>query len=57
MTAEKKDRRSLHIKNLADLKRHIELGTELVATVHQYHPDIVGLTRVVTKVQTNGSVC
>jgi hypothetical protein len=57
MTAEKKDRRSLHIKNLADLKRHIKLGTELVATVHQYHPDIVGLTRVVTKVQTNGSVC
>lgn len=54
MTAEKKDRRPLHIKNLADLKRHIKLGTELVATAHQYHPDIVGLTRVVTKVQTNG---
>ena len=30
------------------------LGTELVATTHQYHPDIVGITRVVTKVQTNG---
>ena len=54
MTAEKKDLRPLHIKNLADLKRHIRLGTELVATAHQYHPDIVGLTRVVTKVQTNG---
>ena len=54
MTAEKKDRRPLRIKNLADLKRHIKLGTELVATAHQYHPDIVGLTRVVTKVQTNG---
>lgn len=54
MTAEKKDRRPLHIRNLADLKRHIRLGTELVATAHQYHPDIVGLTRVVTKVQTNG---
>lgn len=53
MTAEKKDRRPLRIKNLADLKRHIKLGTELVATAHQYHPDIVGLTRVVTKVQTN----
>lgn len=52
MTAEKKDRRPLRIKNLADLKRHIKLGTELVATAHQYHPDIVGLTRVVTKVQT-----
>lgn len=54
MTAEKKDRKPLQIKNLADLKRHIRLGTELVATAHQYHPDIVGLTRVVTKVQTNG---
>lgn len=39
MTAEKKDRRPLRIKNLADLKRHIKLGTELVATAHQYHPD------------------
>ena len=54
MTAEKKDRKPLRIKNLADLKRHIKLGTELVATAHQYHPDIIGLTRVVTKVQTNG---
>ena len=54
MTAEKEDRKPLQIKNLADLKRHIKLGTELVATSHQYHPDIVGLTRVVTKVQTNG---
>ena len=54
MTAEKKDRKPLRIKNLADLKRHIKLGTELVATEHRYHPDIVGLTRVVTKVQTNG---
>lgn len=54
MTEEKRDRKPLRIKNLADLKRHIKLGTELVATSHQYHPDIVGLTRVVTKVQTNG---
>lgn len=54
MTAEKKDRKPLQIKNLADLKRHIKLGTELVTTSHQYHSDIVGLSRVVTKVQTNG---
>ena len=27
MTAEKKDRRPLRINNLADLKRHIKLGT------------------------------
>lgn len=52
--AEKKDRKPLQIKNLADLKRHIKLRTELVATKHRYHPDIVGLIRVVTKVQTNG---
>ena len=52
--AEKKDRKPLLIKSLADLKRHIKLGTELVATKHRYHPDIVGLTRVATKVQTNG---
>lgn len=54
MTAEKKKRESLRIKNLADLKRHIKVGTELTASYHKYHPDIVGLTRVVTKVQTNG---
>ena len=54
MTAEKKDRKPLRIKNLTDLKWHIKLGTELVETSHQYHSDIVGLTRVVTKVQTNG---
>lgn len=41
-------------KNLAELKRYIKLGTEFRAISHQYHPDIVGLTRVVTKVQTNG---
>lgn len=35
MTAEKKDRKPLRIKNLADLKRHIKLGTELVAMAHQ----------------------
>lgn len=54
MTAEKKARKPLQIKNLADLKRHIKLRTELVPMKHRYHPDIVGLPRVVTKVQTNG---
>ena len=43
-------------KNLAELKRYIKIGTEFKATSHKYHPDIVGLTRVVTKVQTNCSV-
>lgn len=41
------------IKNLADFKRHIEVGTEITAVYHKNHPDIAGLTRVVTKVQSN----
>lgn len=51
---EGKQREPLRIKSLADLKRRIEVGTELVATYHKKHPDLVGLTRVVTQVQTNG---
>ena len=43
----------LHIKNLAELKRCIRPGTELVATSHSKHPALVGLVRVVTEVQTN----
>lgn len=46
-------RTPLQIKSLADLKRRIEVGTELVATFHKKHPDLVGLTRVVTQVHTN----
>ena len=43
----------LRIKNLAELKRCIRPGTELVATSHSKHPALVGLVRVVTEVQTN----
>ena len=53
MTAEQDERQPLRLKNLADLKRHIRVGTELTATFHKNHPDIVGLTRVVTEVRTN----
>ncbi len=53
MAEERNERQPLPIKNLADLKRHIQVGTEFVSTFHQNHPDIVGLTRVVTEVQTN----
>ncbi len=53
MAEEKKGRQPLSIKNLADLKRHIQVGTEFVSTFHQNHPDIVGLARVVTEVQSN----
>ena len=54
MSAEEKAARQIAgVKNLAELKRLIQPGTELVATYHNYHPDIVGLVRVVTEVQTN----
>ena len=43
----------LRIKDLAELKRCIRPGTELVATSHSKHPALVGLVRVVTEVQTN----
>ena len=43
----------LRIKNLAELKRCIRPGTELVATSHSKYPALVGLVRVVTEVQTN----
>ncbi len=43
----------LEIRNLAELKRLIKVGTEIRAAYHANHPDVVGLTRVVTSVQTN----
>ena len=49
-------RQPLSVKNLADLKRHIQVGMEFVSTFHQNHPDIVGLTRVVTEVQSNAFI-
>lgn len=54
MTDKAKPPQPMAFKNLAELKRYIKIGTEFKATRHKYHPDIVGLTRVVTKVQTNG---
>ena len=48
-----KEPASLEIKSLAALKRAIKPGTELMATYHSKHPEIVGLVRVVTEVQTN----
>ena len=51
------ERQAFEIKSLADLKRNISVGTEIETTYHWKHPDLVGLTRVVTKVQTNGFYC
>lgn len=48
-----KDRTPIAIDSLAALKRAIKPGTELMATYHANHPEIVGLVRVVTEVQTN----
>ena len=44
----------LEIGSLAALKRAIKPGAELMATYHSKHPEIVGLVRVVTELQTNG---
>ena len=44
----------IEIHSLAELKRTIKPGTELMATYHSKHPETVGLVRVVTEVQTNG---
>ncbi len=48
-----KDRAPIAIDSLAALKRAIKPSTELMATYHAKHPEIVGLVRVVTEVQTN----
>ena len=51
MTDKAKPPQPMAFKNLAELKRYIKLGTEFKATRHKYHPDIVGLTRVVTNAE------
>ena len=53
MAEENEERAPCQIKNLAELKRLIAVGTEIKATYHSKHPEIVGLTRVVTSVKTN----
>lgn len=53
MEKEQKNRQ-IQVKSLAELKRAIKPGVEMLTTSHAYHPDIVGLTRQVTKVQTVG---
>ena len=53
MENQKQSNTPLQIGSLADLKRYIQPGMELVVSYHSKHPDLVGLRRVVTKVQTN----
>ena len=49
-----KKRDPVAIKNLAALKRFIHPGVEFKTLRQEKHPDLVGLTRVVTTVQTTG---
>lgn len=53
MENQKRSNTPLQISSLAELKRYIQPGMELVVSYHSKHPDLVGLRRVVTKVQTN----
>ena len=54
MDAAKKQREPVAFKNLAELKRFIRPGVEFKTVSHANHADMVGLTRVVTTVQTVG---
>jgi len=47
-----KQRKPVAIKNLAELKRFIQPGVEFKTLSQKNHPDLVGLTRIVTTVQT-----
>lgn len=52
MEKSEKQRKPVALKNLAELKRFIRPGVEFKTLNQKYHPDLVGLTRVVTAVQT-----
>lgn len=54
MDAQEKQRKPVAIKNLAELKRFIRPGVEFKTLYHANHAGMVGLTRVVTTVQTTG---
>lgn len=48
------ERKPLRIKNLAELKRTIKPGVEMLTISHAYHKDMIGLIRQVKQVQTVG---
>ena len=52
MEKSEKQRKPVALKNLAELKCFIRPGIEFKTLSQKYHPDLVGLTRVVTAVQT-----
>ena len=43
----------LRINSLAELKRYLQPGMELEVSYHSKHPGLVGLRRIITKVQSN----
>ena len=45
---------TVEVKNLSHLKKLLHIGAVFKTVSHAYHPDYVGLLRVVTAVQTNG---
>lgn len=53
MNDQKQTNTPLQISSLAELKRCIQPGMELEVSYHSKHPGLVGLRRVVTKVQSN----
>lgn len=52
MEKSEKQRKPVALKSLAELKRFIRPSVEFKTLSQKYHPDLVGLTRVVTAVQT-----
>ena len=57
MESEQKNEGDVHqiaVKSLAELKRLIVPGRELIAASHMYHPEFIGLVRKVSKTQTTG---
>lgn len=52
MEKSEKQRKPVALKSLAELKRFIRPGRKFKTLSQKYHPDLVGLTRVVTAVQT-----
>ena len=50
---DKEELRPSQIKNLSELKKLIKPGTEIKTLAHKYHPEAIGLIRVVTEVHVN----
>lgn len=53
MSEQKQSNTPLQISSLAELKRYLQPGMELEVSYHSKHPGLVGLRRVITKVQSN----